>query len=222
MRQTTSFYCSAANLKYFQTSSLPSRVSADVTTMGAYPTWFAFIVSINLFRTDSVTLPGFFSEDALLTFLSAFVKMITYLALFLCSLLPMMAPTFCIIFTSSSVGPILASTRWNITRSAVSCIERDDVRVEYIYLYYGFWRENSTLTFSLRQILIHEVRPILFYLLGNFRESESGKIHDIERITVFRSKNIIAIADLTRKVGFIIDCKVIELLGLPRSFAYEC
>ena len=64
---------SAANLRYFQTSSLPNRVSADVKTIGAYPTLFALIVSTNFCFTDSATFPGFFCEEAFFTFLSALV-----------------------------------------------------------------------------------------------------------------------------------------------------
>ncbi len=116
---STTYYDSATNLKYFQTSSLPSRVSEIVNTAGTNPTPFALATAASFYRTARATFPGLVCDFAPLMFLSAFVGTMKNLALFRRWELFVVTPTFCMILQSSSVRPWRASMRCGISRAGL-------------------------------------------------------------------------------------------------------
>ena len=83
-------------------------------------------------------------------------------------------------------------------------------------------RNKQRLTFSLEQVLVHEIRPLLSLLLWNLGKTKPGQVDDVERIPILGSGDVVAITDLTRELGFVVHGEVVGLLDFAGSFAGEC
>jgi hypothetical protein len=68
---------------------------------------------------------------------------------------------------------------------------------------------------------MHKLRPLLSLFLRNPGESESWEIHNVKRVSIFFTVNLVPILDLFSPSRLIIDREKIELLRLAWTLARE-